>query len=69
MDHKCTNTLCQHHLQAIPGDVNSAYYWIRIEKGVLDLPEPDGEDAYGVPFFFAPDWFVGSGGSPNSILP
>jgi len=57
VDHKCCNTLCVHHLQAIPGLVNSAYYWIRIEKGVFDLPEPDAQDEDGIPFYLPPVWF------------
>lgn len=57
VDHKCGNTLCQHHLQAVTGLVNSAYYWIRVEKGVYELPEPDSEDEDGIPFYAAPAWF------------
>lgn len=63
VDHECCNTLCQRHLQPLPGDVNSAYYWIRLEKGVFGDPEQANEresaqrasdDA--IPFHEPPDW-------------
>lgn len=58
VDHKCNNTLCQLHLQAVTKDVNSAYYWIRVEKGVFDLPEPDAIDDDGIPYYWPPAWFA-----------
>lgn len=57
VDHKCCNTLCQFHLQAVTKDVNGAYYWLRIEKGILDLPPPDEVDEDGVPYYLPPIWF------------
>lgn len=56
VDHKCGNTLCQFHLQATTKDVNSAYYWIRVQVGIFELPEPDMIDDDGIPFHSPPDW-------------
>ncbi len=56
VDHKCGNTLCQFHLQATTKDVNSAYYWIRVQVGIIDLPEPDAIDDDGIPFYLPPSW-------------
>lgn len=69
VDHKCNNTLCQHHLQATTGLVNSAYYWIRIEKGVFDLPEPQARDEMDIPFFWPPAWFKDLPGRDNPLSP
>lgn len=68
VDHMCGNTLCQAHLQAIPGLVNSAYYWIRVEKGVFDLPPPNAQDEDGVPFYLAPEWFPQPPPPPSTAL-
>lgn len=57
VDHKCCNTLCQAHLQAVPGQENTALYWLRVEKGIIDLPPPPVSDEYGVPFYLPPPWF------------
>jgi hypothetical protein len=58
VDHKCGNTLCQAHLQAIPGLVNSALYWVRVSVGMIDHPEPDAVDPAGIPFYSPPPWFA-----------
>lgn len=56
VDHKCGNTLCQAHLQAIPGLVNAAFYWIRVEVGIFQ-PPPDLIDEDGALFYAPPPWF------------
>lgn len=56
VDHKCGNTLCQFHLQATTKDVNGAYYWIRVQVGIIDLPEPDLIDDDGIPYHSPPEW-------------
>lgn len=57
VDHKCRNSLCQQHLQAIPQDANAALRWVRVQHGAEE-PPPDGHhpDMNGVPFFEEPAW-------------
>lgn len=64
VDHKCGNTLCVRHLQAIPGDVNAAYYWIRVEVGLFDLEEEPAGEVSGVPFYDPPEWWTQHNGGP-----
>ncbi len=54
VDHTCGNTLCQHHLQAIPGSENTKWYWIRVEKGVFEYEPPHAVDDAGIPFYWPP---------------
>lgn len=58
VDHECGNTLCVHHLQAVTGQVNREWYWIRIEVGLIE-EEPDyAPEDDGIPWFSPPDWFA-----------
>lgn len=56
VDHKCTNTLCVRHLQAVPQSVNTALYWIRAEVGLEPYQDEPEVDSEGVPFYLPPVW-------------
>lgn len=56
VDHKCGNTLCVHHLQAVTGPVNRELYWIRVEVGLEEMPPEDQPHDDGFPFHIEPDW-------------
>ena len=58
VDHECGNTLCVHHLQAVTGQVNREWYWIRVEVGLIEEEPDDGPEDDGIPFFTCPDWFA-----------
>lgn len=58
VDHVCGNTLCVHHLQAVPGQVNREWYWIRVQVGLIEEPDLPGPESAGIPWYEPPDWFV-----------
>lgn len=60
VDHCCPlgpNTLCVRHLQPVPGRVNTALYWIRVQVGLEPAPEPAQRDPDGIPWYDPPPWF------------
>lgn len=58
VDHECTNTLCQHHLAAIPPSLNRELQWLRVWVGIDPPPPPFVADPHGVPFFTPPAWLI-----------
>jgi hypothetical protein len=62
VDHMCQNTLCQHHLQAIPAMQNRELQWIRYQVGLDELPDwKEHDSVLTAPvdadgFYFEPAW-------------
>lgn len=64
VDHKCQNTLCQHHLQAVPAAINRELQWIRYQVGLDEFKPPlEDEDTLTCPatfsgFYSPPSWLL-----------
>jgi hypothetical protein len=58
VDHKCGNTLCQHHLQVITPALNRELQWVRVAKGLDRHPDILTRQPSPVPFYQVPDWLA-----------
>jgi hypothetical protein len=67
VDHECVNTLCQHHIAAVPPMINRNLQWIRVEVGLEPPPERyERESVLSMPAdwtgLYAPPLWIKTGG-------
>jgi len=58
VDHRCMNTLCVFHLRVVTPAMNTAFYWLMVQKGYERAPEGYNELQMGMPYFTPPVWLI-----------